>query len=344
MNQPSGLSQTHNNLDCWHCPACSGGLLADGEDAVVCSSCTSAYPAVEGIPDLRKPGVAESFVSGDLEEAKNVSRAWQESSIDGVAADISSRLARASELSDMRSQQIQEAPAKFTDQFEGWLKPYLGAEGGLLDIGCGTGGLLAAAATRGIQSAGIDASMVNLLAAKRMILAAGGTPRLACAFAESLPIPEHKFGLVTMYDSIEHVTGVAETILQARRVLAVDGHMAISTPNRYSLSAEPHVRLWGVGFLPRRYQAAYVKWRTGDDYSQTCLLSSAEMSRLLEASERLTYWFILPSIPEQEIRLFSARRAMLARLYNRLVASTLLRPVFLTIGPFYQVVARRDSP
>ncbi|MFK7975213.1 MAG: class I SAM-dependent methyltransferase [Halioglobus sp.] len=342
MNQPSSLSQTDNGLDCWHCPGCSGGLVADGEYGVVCSSCSNPYPAVEGIPDLRQPGVAATFVGGDLEEAKKVSRAWQESSIDGVAGDISSRLARASELSDMRSQQIQEAPAKFNDQFEGWLKPYLGVQGGLLDIGCGTGGLLAAAATRGIPSAGIDASMVNLLAAKRMILAAGGTPRLACAFAESLPIPDHKFGLVTMYDSIEHVTGVADTVDQACRVLVPGGHMAISTPNRYSLSAEPHVRLWGVGFLPRRFQVSYVKWRTGDDYSQTCLLSSAEMSRLLRASERLNYWFILPRIPDQEIRLFSPRRAMLARLYNRLVASTLLRPLFLAIGPFYQVVARRD--
>ena len=117
----------------------------------------------------------------------------------------------------------------------------------ILDIGCGSGGLLAEAATRGLPAAGIDASMTMLVAAKHMIEAHGGIARLACAYGESLPIAEGSLGAVVMYDSIEHVSDVVDTLNEARRVLKPGGRMALSTPNRFSLAAEPHVFLWGVG-------------------------------------------------------------------------------------------------
>jgi SAM-dependent methyltransferase len=146
-----------------------------------------------------------------------------------------------------------------------------------------------------------------------------------------------------MYDAIEHVASVRETIDEARRVLRPGGSMAISTPNRFSLAAEPHVFVWGVGWLPRPWQQPYVRWRSGQDYSGTRLLSTWEMSRELKRYGELEYHLSVPQVPEEEIEHFSPRRAFLARLYNRIARWRISRGALLAVGPFFQVVARRAA-
>jgi len=148
---------------------------------------------------------------------------------------------------------------------------------------------------------------------------------------------------VTMYDSIEHVANVSATIDESHRVLMPGGSMAISTPNRFSLAAEPHVFVWGVGWLPRRWQQSYVRWRSGQDYSGTRLLSTREMARELRRHPELQYHLSVPQVPEEEITHFSPRRAWLARLYNRVAKHRLARGPLLAVGPFFQVVARRAA-
>ena len=166
---------------------------------------------------------------------------------------------------------------------------------------------------------------------------------MACAYAEALPITNDCLGAVTMYDSIEHVSNVRETIDEARRVLMPGGYMAISTPNRFSLAAEPHVFLWGVGWLPRSLQEPYVRWRNGQDYAGTQLLSTWEMARELRRHPELQYELSVPQVPEEEIFHFSARRANLARIYNKVARFRGSRRALLAVGPFFQVIAQRAA-
>jgi 2-polyprenyl-3-methyl-5-hydroxy-6-metoxy-1,4-benzoquinol methylase len=328
----------------WRCLKCQGRLESRSSESVRCQECDADYPAVEGIPDLRRrEGNTARYEQEDFEAARKYSGDLRDASVESVMARLSDRPEDNDAIRGMRVKQIMSAPPKFHHQFEGWLKPCVTHDGLLLDIGCGSGGLLAAAATIGIMAAGIDASMINLVAAKHMIEAHGGTARLACAYAEALPIGNARVSAVTMYDSIEHVSSVRSTISEACRVLKTGGYLAISTPNRFSLTREPHVLVWGVGWLPRQLQEPYVHWRIGQPYKHTRLMSTWEMARELRHHRGIQFEFRIPPVPVEEIANFSQRRAALANVYNRILGWSILRPVMLGVGPFYQVIARRSD-
>ena len=94
------------------------------------------------------------------------------------------------------------------------------------------------------------------------------------------------------------------------RVLRSGSGVVLTTPNRFSLTPELHVFVWGVGWLPRRLQAGYVRWRSGKSYDHTRLFSSWGLAGLI-------------------------------RLYARLAGLPPLRPLFLICGPLFRVQARK---
>jgi SAM-dependent methyltransferase len=327
----------------WRCIRCAGPLQARSDESVTCADCASDYAAVDGIPDLRTRDVNSAYADDDLADARRLSAACRGASLEAVMDKLCDRPEHDNATRALRVRQILESPRRLQSQIEGWLAPCLSRDELFLDVGCGSGGLLAEAITLGYPAAGIDASMTMLVAAKHMVESHGGVARLACAWAEALPVANDRLGSVTMYDSIEHVANVSDTIAEARRVLKPGGYMAISTPNRFSLAAEPHVFLWGVGWLPRPWQQSYVRWRNGQDYSGTQLLSTWEMSRELQRHAGLHYQLSVPQVPEEEIAHFSPRRAFLARLYNRIAEFRISRRALLALGPFFQVIARRAA-
>lgn len=331
-------------ISMWRCLNCGGSLRQRSEEVVVCEACAANYPAVGGIPDLRARGGTTFDADGDLEDARRFYRDSRDENVEAVME----RLCDRPEIDDatraFRVRQIMDGPRRLRSQLGGWLRPCLSRNHLLLDVGCGSGALLAEVAAQGYSGAGIDASMTMLVAAKRMIESQGGTARLACAYAEALPIASECLSMITMYDSIEHVGSVPLAIAEARRVLEYGGYLAISTPNRFSLSAEPHVFLWGVGWLPRPLQVPYVRWRNGQDYRGTQLLSTAEMSRQLRRHPDLSFDVRVPQVPAEEIEHFNTRRAVLARLYNRIAEFRGARPALLAVGPFFQVIAQRVEP
>jgi SAM-dependent methyltransferase len=201
---------------------------------------------------------------------------------------------------DMRTRQVLEAPARLRRDLSGWLAGAT-SEGRFLDLGCGPGMLLAAAAGLGRQGIGIDVSLVWLVVARRLIAEHGGVPILAAGFAESLPLADGAVTAVVSLDVIEHVGDPAAYLREIDRVTAADGQVALSTPNRYSLAPEPHVGVWGVGWLPRRLQRRYAEWRSGKSYAYTRLLSSWETVRLVRRYTRFRPRLIAPAIPEEEM-------------------------------------------
>ncbi len=326
----------------WRCLTCQGVLEARSIELIACRDCAADYPAVGGIPDLRARDGGTFNADADLEEARRYYFNARNASLEAVMEQLCDRPANDDATQALRVRQIMESPRRLRSQLQGWLRPCLQQDSLVLDVGCGSGGLLAELATLGFTGAGIDASMTMLVAAKHMIEAHGGVARLACAYAEALPIASESLGTVTMYDSIEHVGNVRRTLAEARRVLTPGGYLGLSTPNRFSLSAEPHVFLWGVGWLPRALQVPYVRWRIGQDYSCTKLLSTWEMARELRQFPDLRFEVRIPEVPQEEIEAFSPRRAVLARLYNTIARFRISRPALLAVGAFYQVIAQRS--
>lgn len=331
-----------SNTAIWRCPRCRGVLVEAGR--LTCAACEAHYETIAGIPDLRLPGASWVDYETDLAAARRLAAETAGSSMpEFIRYVLSSLYAQWGEAwVELRTQQTLAAPHRLRADLRGWLQPCLTNGGPFLDLGCGPGALLAAAAKEGWWGIGIDVSMLWLVVAQRFIAEWGGQPILAAALAEALPLADGSMPGVISLDVIEHVADPEHYLREIDRVTCSDGYIAFSTPNRYSLAAEPHIFVWGVGWLPRAWQKAYVKWRSGESYEFVRLLSTWEARGLLRQHTRFRADVLVPSIPEEEIGRFPPYRASLARLYNRLVAWGWLRPVFLAIGPFFRVVGKKN--
>jgi SAM-dependent methyltransferase len=201
--------------------------------------------------------------------------------------------------------------------------------------------LIAAACAEGYQGIGIDRSILWLVVARRLIRDWGGQPQLAAGLGEALPLSDRSVSSVISLDVIEHVQEPARYLREIDRVTITGGRVALSTPNRYSLTAEPHAFVWGVGWLPPTLQRKYVKWRTGRSYNSTRLLGSRELSGLLRHNTRFVFEILIPPVSEVEIARYALHRRLLARLYNSLAGHSLTHWVFLKIGPFFRIVGKK---
>ena len=325
----------------WCCPRCRGSLAGD-DASIRCASCDAAYDVIAGIPDLRIPTPA--WVDFELDKAE----ARRLAALDALTAEeltrevFQARPHWTEARVRFRTRQVIEGPARARRELATWLAPAARAQGPLLEIGCGTGGLLAALPA-GTAALGIDVSLAWLVVARRLLQEHGvGTP-LAAAVAEALPLRDGSVGAIVALDVIEHVADLGPVLTEVDRVAAPGAVLACSTPTRFSLGAEPHVGVWGVGWLPRRFQRAYVRRRTGEDYKFVRLLSAREAVRLVKQHTGFDVTAEAPPIPMEELGRFGPRRALLGRTYNALSRVTGMRRVFLALGPFFRITGRKAS-
>lgn len=111
----------------------------------------------------------------------------------------------------------------------GLLRPHPGQR--LLDVSCGNGFLLQAAAARGLRALGVDISSVALRQAGRRAPSAQGI----CSDAEALPFADGSFDLVTNIGSLEHYLHPTRSVAEMARVLKGDGLALVLVPNAYGL-------------------------------------------------------------------------------------------------------------
>ena len=286
------------------CPQCQGPL-GSAPDAYHCEACGRRYPILCGIPDFRLE--PDRYLSIEDDRAKGVrlhegsdrrsfaemlDRYWS------MTPEVAPELARKFRAHQLAEERIAEAawagpgdPAAPLHDVgcphpllsEGGAEPFGGA-GPLLDVGCSTAGLVAAAAKRGMAVTGVDAAFRWLVVGQVRLREAGVHATLVCANAEQLPFPGDTFATVTAHDLVEHVADPAPVFRECRRVARPGAACCFSTNNRYSLLPEPHVGVWGVGWLPRSWQADYVRLASGRPYRHLCLRSAGELERWARAA------------------------------------------------------------
>ena len=323
----------------WCCPRCRGSLSGD-DASLLCASCGAAYDVIAGIPDLRIPTPAWVDFDRDKAEARRLA-ALEALTAEQLTREVFQARPHWNEARvRFRTRQVIEGPARARRELATWLGPAARAQGPLLEIGCGTGGLLAALPA-GTAALGIDVSLAWLVVARRLLQEHGVRASLAAAVAEALPLRDGAVGAIVALDVIEHVADLGPVLTEMNRVAAPGAVLACSTPNRFSLGAEPHVGVWGVGWLPRRFQPAYVRWRTGEEYRFVTLLSAREAVRLVERHTGFDVTAEAPPIPMEELTRFGPRRAVLGRAYNALSSVSGMRPVFLALGPFFRISGRK---
>lgn len=304
------------------CPHCKG-LLQHSPDTYRCDPCGRDYPIVCDIPDFRLSpdpyiDITEDRAKGVRLAGETRGRSFKEAvrHYYDITSDDPSDLARGwiahtlaavpiaefilleagflGEPGRHRARLAVEGPPKGGpherkggphDRKGGPHDRQVAAPVALLDLGCGTAGLLVAARNAYAPLVGIDVAFRWLVLGQARLREAGLSAVLVCANAESLPFPNDSFQAVTGTDVLEHVDNVPLTLSEAARVLAPGGRSLWTMNNRYALVPEPHVHLWGVGFLPRRWQGRYVDWRRRDPHPYRIRLRSAvELERGLRAA------------------------------------------------------------
>src|SRR5207244_974333 len=123
------------------------------------------------------------------------------------------------------------------------------------------------------------------------------------------------------------------------RVMTGHGMIFLATPNRFSITPEPHVHVWGVGFLPRKWMHAYVKMVKGINYENIRVMSFMELRRLLKKCRFDKHLILLPSISSEEAKHFSAGQKFQLGIYNAVKQIPIARLMLYLIGPFFNVVA-----
>lgn len=244
------------------------------------------YAVVAGIIDCRAGLIgydaeADHRLAVDLDDAAAagatfstlLERYWAANP--GVSAHLAARFVRGDLIAADRAGEV-------ADQIAAEITGSVGPGSLVLEVGSGTAALGAALAQRAGWVIATDVSLAWLVLARQRIELAGlKNVTLVAATAEFLPFGPGSFDLVVAADVIEHVPDAGAMVTACHRALRPGGSLWLSTPNRLSLTPEPHVRLWGVGWLPRPLALAYVRRFRDVDYCGVRTLSSLRLMSLL---------------------------------------------------------------
>lgn len=115
----------------------------------------------------------------------------------------------------------------------------------ILDVGCGSGDLLAALGRRGYSCTGMDCSLPALAAASgQKIAALLGDYRAA-------PLRSESFGAVGMFHFLEHIPDPACALRFAHQVLRPSGRLIVQVPNAASWQMAALGARWSGLDVPR---------------------------------------------------------------------------------------------
>lgn len=245
------------------CPRCHLALHASRE-AWTCASCATDFPVIAGLPDLRI--AADPWLSIEADRAKG-RRLLEEAPLhfaDAVRYYWQMTPSTPPRQAARHVEHVVAAEQRDREWLEGLAPPPRAGEH-WLDVGCGTADL-AAAAPAEVEVVGLDVAFRWLCVATRRFRGPGEMPLLLCGNGESLPVADSSFDRVFLLGTLEHTPELEGLLSEAARVLRPGGWVHIRTVNRLSPLPEPHVGLWGIGFLPRRLADRYSRWRGRGGY------------------------------------------------------------------------------
>jgi ubiquinone/menaquinone biosynthesis C-methylase UbiE len=328
------------------CPLCQAPLLQPSfGEYYCCQTCKKEYPSCAGVPDFRvfpdpffsveEDQRRSELILGELDRrdfSQLLEYYWSLSEITPPL--LRRKFVRSALLGEDRAQRILSS---FED---GTFRTPVKARR-VLDVGSGSGNFLIVAAQHFSQVIGIDIGMRHLQMGRRRFIDRGvPVPALACCCAECLPFPDGYFDLIVMSSTLEFVRDQEKALAECVRTLTPGGALYIQTVNRYSIARDPYAYLWGVGFLPRPWQAGYVRWRRQAIYSHIKTISLRELRRLT-ANKFAHREIALPDVHTSVLSQFEFTTRLQIRIYKTLKTSPILRNLLSVVGPGWEVVLRK---
>jgi len=330
------------------CPSCHSRLEKTRETEYQCAREGLVFPVIFGIPDFRLLGSGDKAEDGRV---NSLIEKFDDFNYEGLARFYADSFGdrRAPDLWKEATERTVAALTVQTEKYEHMKIHFAQAgielmgKGSALELGCGTGGMVCILAQKFERVVGLDAALDKLILARALAEQSRCiNATFVCAYAEHLPFAHQTFSFVSAHDVIEHVGDQLRTLLEVRRSLQSGGCFYFTIPNRYSLvGPEPHVNVWGVGFLPRRWASNYVKLVKGVPYEGKRLPSCFELSRWLQTCFGPDFCrvYVLPdgALPAASV---------LGRAYRMFLTLPLMGLVVNTAGRLiwgsFAVVCRRD--
>jgi SAM-dependent methyltransferase len=328
------------------CPLCREPLQGYAK-GLRCEWCARDYPRVVGLPDMRVQTPAGFDAAKDLYFAELLQQREGQLDFRELLAYFHTLAPSAND--ELHAQHMAHFEVE-SEQAEAALDELTARRAhpeteALLDVGCGLGCYLRAGQARFGVVAGIDLSLPRLVLARKYLAESGRSALLVAAQAERLPFAASTFGAAVAADSIEHVADASATVDEVARVLAPGGGFFLSTPNRFSLTPEPHVGIWGLGYLPRSWAIRHVRRKLGVAYGDIRLFSFWTLRRLLRGCFAGSCEIRLPAVGEREAEFFSPLKRRAARLYEAARSLPVARSGLYAVAPYFQAICvKRSTP
>ena len=125
------------------------------------------------------------------------------------------------------------------------IAPFKKEDGRLLDIGCGTGDFLHAAAKVGWQCTGVEPNEQARLIANEK------TNNAVVDNDAMLQFTSHSFDVITLWHVLEHVPNLTDYIVRLKHLLKPHGRIVIAVPNFKSFDASYYKTYWAAYDVPR---------------------------------------------------------------------------------------------
>ena len=208
--------------DCLCCPGCGSGNLnfaPDRDQWAACTDCSARFVRVEGIPFLVTP----DFIDVVRGEASDDFNATAHRELDARAV-MRANVAYHNEFAedyehDVSTYDMFKPGAPSQQRLAATLEEAANVSGGdlLLDICCGTGNVLGAAAGSFDGRLGIDISVKMMEIARDRGLATLG------ADATNIPLAEASVNCVTAFSALHHIVDYPGVVREMARVLKPGG-------------------------------------------------------------------------------------------------------------------------
>lgn len=318
----------------FQCPACRAPVsLQPG--AYRCDACDANFPILHGIPDFRLRSDRYLSLTEEREKAARLADFARTRSFTELLAFYYSITEDVPpELAGQYSEYAKAGPARAGAVLAD-LAPFQVGDR-LLDIGCGAGGLMVAAARRGVDAVGVDIALRWLVIACKHLESRGLEACLVCADAEALPFADGGFTHVVATDVIEHSYDPEAFVAECGRQLAEGGRLWISATNRLWLGPHPSVGLWSAGWMSASLRTARLTRLRGVDS--------------LRFVHLLSPFRVMRACREHGLHILSRRPRAVAgggggarQIYARLSATPGIRTILFVAGPAFQMIAARPK-
>jgi ubiquinone/menaquinone biosynthesis C-methylase UbiE len=235
---------------------------------------------VAGIPDLRATLEADITVARERADARVLAELLSRQDGDGLSEDVSV-LERGGAFAEDSG--IGGAYCNSEDVLNDWqeLDRFMPDSRMVLDVGCGSGALLEAAARRWPVCVGVDNSLRRLVLARHRLKQAGVRARLVCAHVDALPFVDGPFDRVIAEWVLELSPRKERALREWNRMLSAQGRLWISTSNRWSVTRDPQLGIPALSWLPMQLVDLWAKWH-GLTFPQRALVGTKRLCRLLE--------------------------------------------------------------